>query len=443
MPIEELQEYQVTSQRIAEDKYVDSRDFRIGSIAIVDSQGNATDITGLVQEVQVRQDLYLGFINGELLVTDAIDFYARTAFHGAEYIFLHLIEPQQKVLIKKAFRIYKISNRKTILNNAQQYFVYFVSDELVQSNTKKISKAYKASKISDIAIDIMINHLKISSDKIKVDETSEVVDVIIPNYRPTEAIQWLTTRAFNVNQTCYFFYENLDGFNFRSLQNLYQEADINKQAFVLQRKTVDKKLFSDKFSIDSFEFKHDFDVLNSVASGGYAMKLLGLDPFNQTFIANEYGLDDLPTLYPNPAMSNPKNDVGTLLFDSSDAHFLTYLQTEKTSTDQKNHSESWIKRVMALAALNSNLLEIVVPGNINAQVGKMVSLIFPYSITPSESDMVDKRKSGRYLIVAVNHKFDMINHLFQSLIMVARDSIPEALPAIDENIAMNIAKMTA
>ena len=437
-----LQEVQVTTKRIpTDDTYVNSRDFRIKDILLINSEGKPTSIVNLVMEVQVRQDLYLGFINGELLITDAIDLYSQMAFHGNEYIFIHLEEPQQQVLIRKAFRIYKIGNRVNIQNNAQRYIIYFVSDELVTSNTKKISKAYKSSTISEIAKDILLNHLMVPENKIDIDESSGMMNIIIPNYRPSEALNWLATRAFNDQDTCYFFYEDLEGFKFKSLQNLFQQPTINKNPFVLQNKMVTKDVSVDKLSIDYFESKRDFDVLSTVSSGGYALKVLGVDLFYQNLNKNEFGIDGIKKLYENPAMSNPKDDTGKPLFERYDTHYLTYLQAEKTLTDEKNYSETWLKRIMTLASLNNSLMELAIPGDINLQVGKIVDLLFPYTITPSESDMWDKRKSGKYLIIAVNHKFDIINHLFNSMIMVTRDSIPEALPPLDADLPAKIAKL--
>jgi hypothetical protein len=428
--------------QIPADAVTNSRDFRIHSISIINSQGISIDITAMTIEIQLRQDLYLGFMNGELMVTDGIDLYSQLVLHGDEYLYLFLSEPGSSVSIKKAFRIYKIGNRTAIVNNAQQYIIYFTSDELIHAQTTKISKAYKSSKISDIANDIMTNWLLIPTNRIKVDTTSDAVDVIIPNYRLSEAMNWLATRAFDTDHSCYFFYENLDGFNFRSLQSIYKDGAINKSPLVFQNKSVDKVLASDKMSIDAFKVICDFDVLSSIGNGSYAMKLLGFDLFNQTLTNNEYNIDGVSKLYENPSINNLKDRAGKQLFDKSDAHLMTYPQTEKTSTDQKNHSESWVKRIMSLAALNNNILEITIPGNMELQVGKTVDVLFPLAVIPTNSsDMWDRRKSGQYLIVAINHLFTMNNQNFHSILMIARDSMPIALPSPDSDLVSKIAKL--
>ena len=437
----DLQEINVTAQRLPDDKYVDTRDFRVKAIQLISADGSFRDITHLVMEIQVRQDLYLGFMSGDMLVTDAIDLHTLAALHGNEYLYVHIEEPSQSISINKAFRVYKVSDRITVLNSAARYLIHFTSDELVLSNLKKVSKAYKDSKISDIAQDIMANYLLIGSSKITVDETSQPVDVVIPNWRPAEALNWLASRAFSPDNTCWFFYENLEGFNFRSLQSLYKEPNPIKVPFVFENKGFAKSLDMDKYAIDSFIALKDFDILESSSQGGFGMRLMGLDPFHRTFITTDYSLSEVPKLFKNEAFANPVID-STPLYDSGDSHYMTYLDSSSTSTEKESGTKNWLKRIQSLAALNSNLSEVVVPGNIRIQAGSLVSIRYPYTVTPKEGvDMWDKRKSGKYLVVAVNHKFELVNHRFQTIFMTARDSMPESLPPPDITVNDKIRKI--
>lgn len=77
-------------------------------------------------------------------------------------------------------------------------------------------------------------------------------------------------------------------------------------------------------------------------------------------------------------------------------------------------------------------------------MGSTISLRIPYATTPSDDSSIwDSRKSGKYLIVAANHKFDMSNHRFNTLLLLARDSMPEALPAADNQLPDKIRKLNA
>lgn len=411
------------------DGNVDSRDFRVISVSIIASDSTQIEVGSMVAEVQIRQDMYLGFMSGELYITDGNDLISRMGIHGGEYMFLHFSVPEQKLELKKAFRIYKITNRKPS-DASQKYNILFVSDELFTSHTKKISKAYKDMTISGIAQEIMVNELGLPPNKIFIDETSSPVSLIIPQWRPVEALNWLTTRAPDAQSSCYFFFENLEGFHFRSLQSIYKKGTIIKVPFTLENKRGEKQLDMDKFAIDAYESKKDFDVLSTVGSGGYAMGLLSVDPISQSHVTRGYNIGGIKKIYEYPPMSNSGN-----LFEKPSTHFMTYLQTDGM--------EEWIKHAMAHSILNNSLVEITVPGNMGILVGTMLNLRIPYSIPPADGDIWDKKKTGKYLVIACNHKFDLVNHTFNSLVWLARDSQPESLPQISETLPDKISRLNA
>lgn len=417
----------VTNTPPQSESHMTVRDFRTVSVTFINSAGQAREISSMVGEIQVRQDLYLGFMSGEMFVTDGLDLHSQSGAHGGEYIFLHLEVPEQELSIKKAFRIYKIGKR-TPVDSTQHYIIYFMSDEIFTSHTKKVSKAYTNTTVSAIARDIMKTYLDIPEKKIFVDDTTAPTSVIIPNWRPAEALNWLASRAYTDTLSTFFFYENLNGFYFRSLQTMYKLPTVIKVPFSLENKRGAKQFDMDKFSIDDYEAVKDFDILSTVSSGGYAMQLLGIDPIKQSRTKTEYNIESITKLYPNVPMSN-----GGDLFKKSETHLLTYLQADGI--------ENWIKRVMSLAALNSSVIEITVPGNMGLNIGTLVNLRIPYTVTPANGDMWDKRKGGKYLVIAVNHKFDMVNHTFSSLAMLSRDSQPESLPTYDKALPDKIGKL--
>lgn len=308
-----------TQTPLANDEHVDTRDFRVKGITLIGVNGTSYDISKMVVEVQVRQDLYLGFMSGELFITDGNDMHSRMAMHGGEYLFLHFTVPEQDIEIRKAFRVYKVGGRVPF-GSGQRYSIYFMSDELFTSSTTKISKAYVNTTISEIVTDILQNHLSIS--KSFVEATGEPVSFIIPNWRPLEALNWLASRAYSDTNNTFFFYENLEGFHFKSLQAIYKAGTKVKVPFTFEDKKGQKKLDMDKFAIDSMEAIRDFDILSTVGSGGYAMRLLSVDPIQQSRTVNDYRLDERTGIYKNSPMSNAGK-----LFEKGETHFLTYLPT--------------------------------------------------------------------------------------------------------------------
>jgi hypothetical protein len=411
----------------APDTHVDARDFRVISVSIVASDGTQQEVAPSVAEVQVRQDMFLSFMSGELLITDGNDLVSRLGLHGGEYMFLHFEVPEQDIVLKKAFRIYKIVDRNP--KDAQQKFkILFVSDELYNSHSIKVSKAYTNTTISEIALDLLKNVLKIPENRIFIDKTTGSTSVIVPYWNPVETLNWLAARAYAPGSSTYFFYEDVEGFHFASTAGIYKRGTKIKVPFSLENKRGEKELDMDKFAIDDYIQKKEFDILSCLQDGGYAMGLTKLDLITRTRTAHEYNLGTLPKAYTNPIMSNQKD-----LYRKTDAHRMTYIAQDGI--------ENWISHVMANAVLNSNLAEITVPGNMGLLIGTMLNVRVPYIVTPAEGDMWDKRKSGKYLVTAVNHKFDLVQSKFTSLVWLTRDSLPEPLPNVDKTLPDKIARL--
>lgn len=408
-------------QNVQSDQHVDTRDFRVKSISLIGSSGISVDITKLVNELQVRQDMYLGFMSAEMLVTDGIDLHTMLGLHGEEYVFLHIVVPEQSIELKKAFRIYKISDRVRVGNTAQRYMIYLVSDEMYASQTIRINKVYKDSTLPQIASEVMQNILNIPSKKIFINSDDNTArTVIVPNWRPLELLNWIASRGM----TPHFFYETFEGFHFSSLKSIYSAGTKIKVPFFYENKRGAKNVDMDKFAIDAYEGKREFDILTTSMAGGHGMTLLAINPLDQSFTKTEYDLTRISTLYQNPVLTGKTYPQ---------AQFLTYLGYDGI--------ENWILRNMHLSVLNNSVTEIVIPGNMGVQIGSLINIRLPYMTNPSDGDMWDKVKSGRYLVIAANHKFDMTTHKHTTLVMLVRDSVPEALPTADRKLPEKVRGM--
>jgi hypothetical protein len=340
----------MATEQLPSESHVDTRDFRIESCTLIGSNGKSVDIRAMIPELQVRQDMFMGFMSGELLLKDGIDLLAQLQIHGGEYLFLHFKVPEQDIELRKAFRIYKVGKRVPE-ENAQKYTLYFVSDELFRSETLKMSKAYQNMTLTDMAADVIVTYLDVPKSKLYIDPSSTPDSLVIPISRPLEVLNWLAARCADNQKSTWFFYENFEGFHFKSLTTIYKSPKPIKVPFVFENKKADKNMDMDKFAIDDMEARRDFDILSTIASGGFALNLDTIDPISRTVKEHRFNAkDSITKLYDNAAMS----DVGGML-TRNNAHFLFYL---------KGHGiEQYVKRVMALSALNSNLVEIAVPGN--------------------------------------------------------------------------------
>lgn len=406
-------------------KALDFREFQVTGISLIGKDGTAREIRYLVQELILRQDVLVGYMHGEMMVLDATDTHYHLDVTGGEYVWIHLTSPFSNHKIAKAFRIFKVSNRTNTKNDAQQYTIHLVSQEMYLSNVLRIRRAYTGSSISTVAEDIIKNWL--NCNRYIIDKTDQSHDIIIPNWRPTEALNWLASRAVDSKDHTWLFYENLDGLQFRSLHKLYKERVINNVPYRQEVVSVLKSLENAKYSIDRVVVKRDFDILKLTNNGGIASQFIGIDPVNRTVNITESNLYTVPTQHELPHVPDVKLPNGNKLYDNYEAYRLTFIQTPD------NQAEIWHKRIINMAALYHGQIEVTVPGNMDILAGSMVNLDFRVIQSMPESQDSNIVMSGEYFVSSVAHVFHMENNTFDTVFSIYRDSLPEynSVPDMD------------
>lgn len=406
-----------------------SKDYEIKSLVLINSNGGIIDIRKIFVEMQIFQDIYSSVMNGNILITDGGDLFSNFCFVGDEHLKIVIDKPGMNRPIEKTFRVYKASDRKIANDSGQMYILHFCSEELIFSEQNLISKAYKSAKIIDIIYDIMINECGFDPSRIyKLEDTLGEYNIVIPNYRPFEAIQWATNRAYNENKYCYFFFENTGGYNLISLQSLFKRPVYKKMRYEL--KNVDRDPAKNKDSIDYFEILNDFDMIRSVSNGSFASRMLGVDIYNQKYTTYEY---DLKQAEANKALLNKYTPIeSTSVFNSKNSFFRTYIDVKDTATEKDNGIEKWmIPRAMHMAMMNHFRIKVVVPGDVNLKAGDVVEYEFPMFMSAQKSGKeLDKYRSGKYLVASINHKFR--ENSFESIVELVSDSFSErAFPTKD------------
>jgi hypothetical protein len=393
-----------------------TRDYRVTGINLINAEGVSIEISNLVVDLQLRQDLFVGFMSGEMLVADGIGLFNSAAMRGSEYLGINLLQPgKTNAEIKRVFRIHKVSKRASSnAGIAQSYIVHFLADEMVQSNLINVSKAYKKTTISRIVEDITLNYMSLKN--VDIENTTQQVDVIIPSWRPTKALRWLSKRAENGKKHTFMFYQDMDGYHFRSLHSMYEdEPAINYELSYQPKNVGEPNQKHNLTAIDSYKAERDCDVLSQYRRGGTSMRLLGVDPIHRVIKDNELSLADVPVMDKFNLTDDMQSPVNTdTVYTQYDARRSLFLQTKGTSTEVGDDATKWIRHVQNEGLLNNNSYTFVIPGNFDMNIGKTVWISFP-----------NYNKSARYLIVGVVHVFNFMSQTMDTQITVTRDSAPE------------------
>jgi hypothetical protein len=414
-----------------------SKDYEIKKLELINSGGQTIDLRNIFVEMQIFQDIYSSVMNGNILINDGNDTFGNFYMCGNEYLQISIDKPGLNLPLERLFRIYKTTDRRPSTDSGQVYVLHFCSDEMISSETLRVSKAYKTTKIKDVVSDILLKELVVEPQRIaSLEDTSGSFDLIVPGYRPFEAIQWVTARGYDQKKFCYFFFENKRGFNLVSLQTLIKQKPYKKLKYELKNTQSDPALNKD--SIDNFNIINDFDMITSISNGSFSSRLLSIDIFSQKFENLDYNLLNAEVqgnlINKFKPVNSFKNSKDQTLFNSPYSFFRTYLSINDTASEKSNDIKFWMQpRAMHMALLNHFRIQITIPGDIELKAGDIVEYEFPvFESAQTSGKKLDKARTGKYLVASVNHKFN--GDTFESIVELVSDSFSEAIPTAKDGL---------
>ena len=118
--------------------------FYLKEVAIVTKSGDKIDIQKIFDEINIFDSLFLPVVNGTMLITDAVGLSNKLSFDGSETLLLEITKDKDSdvATYKKAFRIYKQTDRANSNQSSESYILHFVADELMFSDQQRVTQSY-------------------------------------------------------------------------------------------------------------------------------------------------------------------------------------------------------------------------------------------------------------------------------------------------------------
>lgn len=440
---------------------INSQEFELKYARVVTALGQPIDLKALIIELNYFEDIFTNCVTGNIVVNDSNDLLSTLSFSGNEYLVFNFDKPTLNSPIERVFRIYSVTKRILTRDTNENYVLNFCSEEMVLSEQYRVSKSYKNKKVSEIVTDICNNYLKINPKRLNtqsVESTKNTLNLIVPNLKPFEAINWLTTYAqSSVSQTkasTYLFYENRNGYNFKSLQALYDSPIYTTYSYepkniVSSNDYRVRDLEKDIRNAISYEIIDQFNTISSVSNGGFANKLLTVDLLNQSHDQSVFDYSQYFTqskkMNDNGLLTNAQNRFGDMLNETPDGplRLCTSIKSQSQNSYVKSKNfvikdievENYIPYRMAqLAHIMTIKLKLVVPGDVLLTVGSTINFNLPtVGIDRKLGKELDDYYSGKYLITAVRHKADQTG-TFQTILEISKESLPTPYGSFDNNL---------
>ena len=293
-------------------------------------------------------------------------------------------------------------------SNREAVFLDLVSKWELKNKTTAVHDKYSNVTIGDAVIIILKRKLGVDYDFFDVEATKNMYDFTGKGKSPFELITDLARKAVPVKgDPGFFFYETQDGFNFKSVHSLVSQEP--KQVYVYNGSfRADQKGDENDFKIiKQPNFIKDQNVVTALESGTYASRNIFFNPFNKEFAERIYKIND-------------KGGIDQALGNSVevDDELTGYIRTNKhildigslkvgVSTSINNSPAEWqAKSTMRYNILHSQILQMMVPCNLELRAGDVIKVEIESLENEKCSEGVDKRQSGKYLILHLCHFFD-------------------------------------
>ena len=328
---------------------------------------------------------------------------SREGITGGEYLDLKIkvpdfddfeITPDKHFMMLNSVKNVKTSSNKQIAT------LEFISVEAIINETARVSRRFTGN-VSQIVKELMKDKKSIQTSKnLETDESFNKYSFVGNLKRPFDTIQWLCPKAASTDKECGFlFYENLDGYFFKSIKGLL-ESDPS-ETYEKPEAPVDTDIKITENNLDSSN-----DIGMNCRMGMYANKTIYVDIENGKLETVDYKISDLNLVKP-PKLPTGLEDTPTrLMLRILDAGAL---QKGSKKEDVEKRSELAVYQNKSYARTNllfSQSLSISTPFNPDLRVGQMIDVVLPVKDGSDQSQTTgggENDISGKYLLSELKH----------------------------------------
>lgn len=417
---------------------------------------NKTDLMSIFPqfvELNLFQSVFEPVMKAEMLINDRVGLFTNYPLTGEELVqvtYKTLTGLEAATSIEKTLNFIIKGVRDIIVDDNARSMLYtldLASIELLQSVGKNVSHAY-SDQIENMAESLYNEYIKDDTEKLYnttkpfvKEETSKIRALVVPNLKPLQAIQWLAKHAVAKDHDKRFqflFFENIDGFNFVTIQKLIEDGKLKREELKQKAYTYRSDVESaskDNTSNDSdaalrmitnLSINKRYSSIEKISSGYYQNELFEISMLQKAFYATLTELDSKPNFDRLTLEANPLNTPGYIDYIKSKpehtneyANRVRYIINNYEDGDAQGKSQPEYRlktgpAIQNLIALNQIDLTITVPANMDIKAGQIIYLQIPemHSFNKVELDLYI---TGLYIVNEVKQVITIGNQAATTL----------------------------
>lgn len=417
----------------------------------VDGTSLQVDISSQIMEFEIFEHLSKPYLDARLVFIDDFGFRDTLSVQGSEQIVITVGDPEEpdKPIFTKAFFFAKVNDTKKINERAELLSLDLIEDHVLISAVKQFSRSYRGT-FEDMIAEIALSELfrgterKVVKDKFDEGTAQGTRKVVVPYMSPLEAIQWIKDRATTRSGGPIYLRSSLytNDLLLSDFDSLMREEAVNLKApmrYSSASASIDQgdDALRPYFEIASYAERDNADMLRLYEDGAVGSFYTTIDAGKGTTLGDHISVRDIiDEMYTLDILSKDQSQsifdpallIGDKLSDEYDSLNIfqvtssgTYNQFESYHDeaqllDQANNlveSKLKVKNKIIRMIMTKNLLDIGIDAKVllegRIESGSKLRLLF---LSPNvsadekdQSEQIDRRKSGDYMILAVNHRF--------------------------------------
>ena len=416
------------------------------------------EIADLVSGFTYYEDISKPFISANLNINDSGKNLVGSGsgpITGGELVEIDVEGPDNKDYSYK-FKVYRVGDR---INSGkiQNYNLGLISAEALDDPQTRIKKTLSGR--PDEIVQKVLNEEGLNTAKRYIADPCDNYKTIIPKNLTPFAIcaklqdQSIPTGAggkgdgegaetvdgkYSEGTAGFFFFENFNGYNFRSIDSLMDlkgKMGLNNAG---QDSTV--KTFQDSAGLEldttllDVHFTSEINLMQGLRTGAYALRCQYYNFSTGDYDESTYsaakswsklahlGSQDGLTPGQQSLAKRPTRIVSAILDDES--YYSGQDAAAKDLAFKDRTPETLPQAISRNYLLNTQGLRVVVPGNLQLVVGDVVRVNLQNMSTQSDREIesVDQEHSGFYLVTALSRSYSTIDKRVTTMLSLKRDS---------------------
>lgn len=349
------------------------------------------DLTRVFSGIILNEDIEMGFLSGTLIFID--DFMtSKDALNGTEVLDITFSSRdgdynEYEIPYKKRFRVTKYEQTlQPGLGTQRSMVMHFVSSASVVNDSIKLFRSYTNTSSSTF-----VNHccdlMGVDENRF-IEETLHAKNFIAPNVSPLDMINWikLTSQSKVNNGSDFYFFENIDGVHFKSLETM---KGMEPTQTLIFKGDVDNYSYN---SILKLTKPKGYDVQDDIRFGGAGATLYSHDLYTKECRKYTYNPENITRL--NPIDPRGKDYERN---DSSYVQLWPHNHAYET-LDRNSNGHNSLIRSMAKTLINYKTMLVEIAGNIGIKSGDIINVKVP-GIDGEEH----VSESGKWLVKKIKH----------------------------------------